>query len=75
MLLSDVLGSVGREKESEECLREALKIDPDYEEAHYNLGCMYKLKGKLALAEKHLRKAIAIDRNILGPTRSWATSL
>jgi len=62
VLLSDVLGRVGRNEESEECLRQAFKIDPDYEEAHYNLGCMYKLKGKLALAEKHLRKAIAIDR-------------
>jgi tetratricopeptide (TPR) repeat protein len=62
VLLSDVLGSVGREEESEECLRAALKIDPDYEEAHYNLGCVYKLEGKLTLAEKHLKKAIAIDR-------------
>jgi len=62
VLLSDVLGSAGRKEESEACLREALKVDPDYEEAHYNLGWMYKLKGKLTLAEEHLRKAIAIDR-------------
>jgi len=62
VFLSDVLGSLGRNVESEKCLRKALKIDSEYEEAHYNLGCIYKLKGKLILAEKHLRKAITIDR-------------
>jgi tetratricopeptide (TPR) repeat protein len=62
VLLASVLGRRKRNEEAEECLRQALKVDPDYEEAHYNLGYIYRLKGKLKLAEKHLRRAIEIDR-------------
>ena len=49
------------DQEVEECLHNALKVDPDYEEAHYNLGYAYKERGKFALAEKHLRRAIELD--------------
>jgi len=62
VLLSDVLARRKRNDEAEECLRKALKVDPDYEEAHYNLGCIYRRKGKAKPAEKHLRRAIEIDR-------------
>jgi len=62
VLLGSVLGRLNRNEEAEECLRKALKVDPDYEEAHYNLGYLYRLKGKSNLAEKHLRRAIEIDR-------------
>ncbi|SRR6266404_165269 len=41
VLLSDVLGRLRRNRESEECLRKALEINPAYEEALYNLGCIY----------------------------------
>ena len=61
VLLGSVLDRLGRNDEAEECLRKALKVDPRYEEAHYNLGCIYRLKGKLGLAEKHLKRAIEID--------------
>jgi tetratricopeptide (TPR) repeat protein len=61
VFLSDVLSRLGRENESIGCLRSALALDPEYEEAHYNLGCIYKLRGKQALAERHLRRAIEID--------------
>jgi tetratricopeptide (TPR) repeat protein len=61
VFLSDVLSRPGRENESIGCLRSALALDPEYEEAHYNLGCIYKLDGKQALAERHLRRAIEID--------------
>src|SRR5207244_536122 len=43
------------------CLREALKLEPDYEEAHYNLGCCLARLQDLPLAEHHFRRAIAID--------------
>ena len=55
------LDRLGRHDEAEECLRKALEVDPDYDEAHYNLGYNYKKEGKFALAEKHLRRAIEID--------------
>ena len=61
LLLGWALDRLKRHDEAEECLRKALKVDPDYEEAHYNLGYIYRTKGKLALAEKHLRRAIEID--------------
>lgn len=62
VLLASVLGRRKRNEEAEECLRKALKVDPNYEEAHYNLGYIYRLNGKAKLAEKHLRRAIEIDR-------------
>jgi tetratricopeptide (TPR) repeat protein len=62
VLLSSVLGRLNRQEEAEECLRKALKVDPNYEEAHFNLGYIYRLKGKSTLAEKHLRRAIELDR-------------
>ena len=62
VLLAYVLDRRGQHHKAVNCLRKALKVDPDYEEAHYNLGCFYKFKGKLALAEKHLKRAIEIDR-------------
>jgi superkiller protein 3 len=43
------------------CLRKALWLDPNYEEAHYNLGCEYSLRKQYARAEKHLRRALEID--------------
>ena len=61
LLLGCALDRLRRHDEAEECLRKALKVDPDYEEAHYNLGYIYRAKGKFALAEKHLRRAIEID--------------
>lgn len=61
VLLSSALGHLGKNDEAEECLRQALKIDPDYEEAHYNLGYIYRQKRKFAPAEKHLKRAIEID--------------
>lgn len=61
VLLSKVLMRMGRDDESMNCLRAALKLDPNYEEAHYNLGCEYKLRGQYARAEKYFRRAIEID--------------
>ena len=51
LLLGWALDRLKRHDEAKECLRKALKVDPDYDEAHYNLGCSYRRQGKLALAE------------------------
>jgi Flp pilus assembly protein TadD len=61
LLLGWVLDRLERHDEAEECLGKALEVDPDFDEAHYNLGYNYRKKGKCALAEKHLRRAIKID--------------
>jgi tetratricopeptide (TPR) repeat protein len=59
--LSVALLRSGREDEAVKGLQNALKVDPDYEEAHYNLGVEYRLRGQYARSEKHLRRAIEID--------------
>jgi hypothetical protein len=46
----------------------ALRIYPDYPEAHYNLGAVLEEQGDLAGAEDHLRKALARDSPV-----SWQT--
>jgi tetratricopeptide (TPR) repeat protein len=51
----------GRDDDVIACLQNALKIDPHYEEAHYNLGIEYRRRRQYARAERHLRKAIEID--------------
>jgi tetratricopeptide (TPR) repeat protein len=43
------------------CLKRALALDPNYEEAHYNLGVHFRFREKLELAQHHLRRAIEID--------------
>jgi len=61
LLLGWALDRLGRHDEAEECLRKALEVDPDFAEAHYNLGYNYRTEGNFTLAEKHLRRAIEID--------------
>src|SRR5690349_15148008 len=61
VLLGHVLMRLDRDDESIACLQNALKLDPNYEEAHYNLGLEYNLFGQYARAEKHFRRAIEID--------------
>jgi tetratricopeptide (TPR) repeat protein len=61
VLLSYILMRTGREEESIACLQSALKLNPDYEEAHYNLGVEFRIRKQYKRAEKHLRRAIEID--------------
>jgi protein O-GlcNAc transferase len=46
VFLSSMLARLGRDEESEACLRSALTVDPQYEEAHYNLGYIYRFRGR-----------------------------
>jgi tetratricopeptide (TPR) repeat protein len=59
------LGSAFRREErldqQKACYQSALRLDPDYEEAHFNLGGCYKFEGQYSKAEKHFRRAIKID--------------
>ena len=67
VLLAFVLVQLERNDEAEECLLKSLKDNPDNDEAHHNLGCVYKVKGELATAEKHFKRAIEIN-----PTNAFA---
>ncbi len=60
-LLADVHRLLGDDEESERCLRRALEIDPDYEEAHYNLGVQARFRRDYDEAERRLRRAIELD--------------
>jgi len=55
------LSQLEQNDEAEECLCKALKLDPDNEETHYNLGRIHRIKGKFDTAEKHLKRAIEIN--------------
>jgi tetratricopeptide (TPR) repeat protein len=66
VLYGFVLSQLERNDEAAECLRKALETDPDNEEAHYNLGRIYKITGKPDIAEKHLKQAIQIN-----PKYTW----
>jgi superkiller protein 3 len=51
----------GRDAEALGCLREVLEIDPEYEEAHYNIGCHLRRAGDLEAAMACFQRAIDID--------------
>ncbi len=42
-------------------LREALRIDPEYADGHYNLGVLLAQQGRLEEAIDHYREAVRID--------------
>ncbi len=50
-------------KEAELCHRKAIELNPNFAEAHYNLGIILIDLGKLKEAELSTRKAIEIDPN------------
>lgn len=56
-----VLSQLEQNDEAEGCLCQALKLEPNNEETHFNLGRVYEAKGKFHNAEKHLKRAIEID--------------
>ncbi len=49
-----------REDEAERAYRKALEIDPDYAEAHNNLGVLLQEQGRAEEAIKHLREAVRL---------------
>jgi tetratricopeptide (TPR) repeat protein len=59
--LARALRRQDRDAESLVCLREVLEIDPEFEEAHYNIGCHLRLAGDLDAALECFQRAIAID--------------
>ena len=58
-----ILRDLGKLKEAEFSYRKAIKIEPNYAEAHYNLGNILLGLGKLKEAELSYRKAIELKPN------------
>ena len=61
VFLGHTYSSLGRLDDAIESYKGALKLEPDYDEAHYNLGCSYRLRGEFDKSIHHLRHAIAAD--------------
>jgi tetratricopeptide (TPR) repeat protein len=59
-LLGVALRNSGKEVEAEEAHRRAIRIDPNYEEAYYNLGVVLKFD-RPSEAETMFRKALELD--------------
>jgi protein O-mannosyl-transferase len=55
------LRNAGRYAEAAARFREALRINPEYADAHYNLGSLLAVLGESEAAAVHLREAIRID--------------
>jgi protein O-GlcNAc transferase len=60
-ILGVALRNTGNAREAEEAYRTAIRMDPNYEEAHYNLGVLLRLSDRPSEAQIHLRKALALD--------------
>ncbi len=57
-----ILARQGQYEEAKQCHRKATRSKTEaQDEAHYNLGLIYRAEGKLKFALKHLEKAIEID--------------
>jgi len=54
-------------------LNEAIRIDPNYEEAYYNLGLTYR-EEQTAKAVELFDKAVELDPDYAMAHRNWAGS-
>jgi tetratricopeptide (TPR) repeat protein len=65
---ADLQGSIAH-------LRQALKIDPDFMEAHNNLGTRYMMTGEFDEAAAEFQKAVTLDPDAPDALLNWAGSL
>ena len=61
ILLASALDKLQRPHEAWWWLRHSLVVDPDYEESHYNLGCLDVRRGDNDAADQHFRRALELD--------------
>ncbi len=59
--LADVFRRLGRPEEGIRYYREAIRLDPNFTEAHYELGDLYLKLGRYDSAELRLRQALKLD--------------
>ncbi|MEO7736341.1 MAG: tetratricopeptide repeat protein [Kofleriaceae bacterium] len=60
-LIAAALDKLRRPRQAVWWLRHTLVVDPDYEEAHFNLGCLDDKRGKRDAAEQRFRRALELD--------------
>lgn len=60
-VLGVALFRTGNDLEAEQAYRKAIRLDPNYEEAYYNLGVLLRLRDRPSEAQAMLRKAIELD--------------
>ena len=62
--LGVLLEAQDRRQEAEKALRDAIRINPQYGEAHYTLGVLLKEQGRSREADTALRAAYRIDPSL-----------
>ncbi|MDW8309829.1 MAG: tetratricopeptide repeat protein, partial [Verrucomicrobiales bacterium] len=67
-----VLLEQGRVEEAIGHLREALQIEPEYAQAHYQLGRAHARAGRTAEAARHLREALRLKPDFEAARRELA---
>ncbi len=65
--LGNLLVLAGEFTEGEEVYRQALDLDPQFVDAHYNLALLMHQKGRRARAMRELRKVLKLE-----PDHSWS---
>ncbi len=67
--------ALGDEVEAERWLRRALDLDPDFRNAHSNLGELLAADGRVAEAAEHFRRGHEIDPDDVSTHVAWAKAL
>jgi len=62
-VMGDVLQHLDDDLNAERFYLRALQFDPGYDQAHFHLGGLYRLQGKMGLAESHYHQALASTTN------------
>ena len=62
--LATICGIQGRHEELRSLLYKAIKLNPNFPEAHYNLGNSFKEQGKLNAAIASYKKSIKLNPNL-----------
>lgn len=63
--LGEALGKMGKCKEGREAFESALRMDPNFVDAWYNMGVMYEVAGDAAQAEQCYLKGVAVRENAI----------
>ena len=70
MILDYLLLRMDRFEEAESALREALRYEPNFAEAHYHLGRVLEKEGQTEAAVGEYEKAVAMDVSAAEPCYS-----
>ena len=58
----------GNYSEARKSLENAIRLKPEYVDPHYNLACLYAVKGEVKKSLGHLKTAVSLDKLV----REWA---